>query len=657
MAGKTFEATITLLGKVDPSLGSAVKEAEKQAGSLGNKLKTVLPAAAAAAGVAIAKAFAEAIKWGDKFNESMNQLSASTGTYGADLEKLKGVALDVYGDNFGDSVEDVTSTLATLVQQTDLEGEALESAAKSGLMLRDTFGYDIAESTRTADTLMRNFGISAEEAYGLMATGAQNGADKSGELLDTLNEYSSQYAALGMTADEFTQSLIAGAESGAWSIDKVGDAVKEFNLRAKDGSETTVAAFETLGLNADEMQAKFASGGQSAHDAFFQVVGALNSIEDPIARNNAAVNLFGTQFEDLQANVLPALSSINGAAIDSKGALEGIANVRYDSIGSALQGAARQVEAGVLPIFSDAASKMQEGMAQVGQLASPALMNFINEIGPPLQSMFDAITPALTSIAQTVLPPLLNMMSAIMPVIIQIANIVGGVLVTAFQILSPIIAVVADIFSGIATIVEGLVTGPLSAIVNFIMGALSEALTFISPALSSLGSLFDTIAGAVSTAVDWIGSLIGKLSEVGDAIANSPIGQFVGGVVGGIGSFFSFAKGGFTNGPYIAGEDPRYPHEAVISFNPAYRAQNVRYWQMAGHMLGAYSASMTPATAAAYGGGGTVIDLSGMTYSPKVEVRGNASKDDIVAALRQSQAEFGDFLSEVLAGRAEVAYA
>ena len=46
-----------------------------------------------------------------------------------------------------------------------------------------------------------------------------------------------------------------------------------------------------------------------------------------------------------------------------------------------------------------------------------------------------------------------------------------------------------------------------------------------------------------------------------------------------------------------------------------------------------------------------------MTYSPRVEVRGNASEDDIVAALRKSQAEFGDFLSEVLAGRAEVAYA
>lgn len=647
-----MEAVITLAGKVDKSLSDAIKDAEKQTESLGGKLKSVLPAAAAAAATAMAKMFAEAIRAGDEFNETMNQLSASTGTYGADLEELKGIALDVYRDNFGESVDDVSQTLATLVQQTDLEGDALERAAESGLMLRDVFGYDIAESTRTADTLMRNFGISADEAYGLMAAGAQNGADKSGELLDTLNEYSSQYAALGMSADEFTQSLIAGAESGAWSIDKVGDAVKEFNLRAKDGSDTTVAAFRTLGLDADEMQSRFAEGGQTAHDAFFQVVDALNSIEDPIARNNAAVNLFGTQFEDLQANVLPALSSVEGASVDAQGALQGIADVRYDSVASSLQGAARQVEAAVLPIFSDAAAKMQEGMAQVGQLASPALMNFVNEIGPPLQSMFDAITPALTSIAQVLLPPLLNLMSALMPIVIQIANVVGGALVAAFQIVSPIIGAVANIFAFLLPIVEGLVTGPLSALVNGLLDGLSSALEWLAGPLSTVQGFFEGVAGAVMSVVDWIGSLIGKLGEVGEAIANSPVGQFV----GGIGSMLGFARGGFTNGPYIAGEDPRYPNEAVISFNPAYRAQNLRYWQMAGHMLGAYSASAAPVTAAA-SGGGTVIDLSGMTYSPKVEVRGNASKDDIVAALRQSRAEFGDFLQEVLAGQAEVAYA
>lgn len=59
------------------------------------------------------------------------------------------------------------------------------------------FDYDVSESARAASALMKNFGIDAEEAYGLIAVGAQNGADKNGDLLDTLNEYSPQFAALG----------------------------------------------------------------------------------------------------------------------------------------------------------------------------------------------------------------------------------------------------------------------------------------------------------------------------------------------------------------------------------------------------------------------------------------------------------------------------
>lgn len=51
------------------------------------------------------------------------------------------------------------------------------------------------------------------------------------------------------------------------------------------------------------------------------------------------------------------------------------------------------------------------------------------------------------------------------------------------------------------------------------------------------------------------------------------------------------AKGGFTNGIAIAGEDPHYPVEAVISFNPAYRKKNIEYWERAGRMLGVYQNS------------------------------------------------------------------
>lgn len=49
-----------------------------------------------------------------------------------------------------------------------------------------------------------------------------------------------------MSADQFINTLVDGANNGAFSVDKVGDAVKELNLRVKDGSANE--AFAELGL-------------------------------------------------------------------------------------------------------------------------------------------------------------------------------------------------------------------------------------------------------------------------------------------------------------------------------------------------------------------------------------------------------------------------
>ena len=66
----------------------------------------------------------------------------------------------------------------------------------------------------------------------LIAAGAQNGLDYSGELLDSISEYSVQFAKVGLDADDMFKVFQKGAESGAFNLDKVGDAVKEFSIRA-----------------------------------------------------------------------------------------------------------------------------------------------------------------------------------------------------------------------------------------------------------------------------------------------------------------------------------------------------------------------------------------------------------------------------------------
>lgn len=292
-----------------------------------------------------------------------------------------------------------------------------------------------------------------------------------------------------------------------------------------------------------------------------------------------------------------------------------------------------------------------------------AAMQIVSAIMPPLNAAIQALTPVIMTIVNAVMPPLVSLLNQIMPVISQIASLVGQVLVTAINAVSPLISALTPIVSAVFSVISNLlnavlipILNPLMQLVNVLLPPLSGLFSALQGPISIIVGVMTSLAGAVSSVVSWIGSLIGKIGEVGNAIANSPLGQLVGGIGSAIGGFLGFARGGFTSGPYIAGEDPRYPNEAVISFNPAYRRQNIAYWKMAGHMLGAYSASAAPVTAAA-SGGGTVIDLSGITYSPKVEVRGNASRDDIVAALRRDREEFADFLEEVVATRMEAAYA
>lgn len=218
----------------------------------------------------------------DSFSEAEKTVIAQTGATGQELDKLMDSSLNVFASSSAESLNDVAASMTTVQTATKLTGDALEEATQSALTLESALGLEVSETTRTASALMKNFGIEAQEAYDIIAAGAQQGANQNGDLLDVLNEYSAQYAALGLSAEEFISSLVDGADAGVFSVDKVGDAVKEFNIRVKDGSDTTTEAFEMLGMNADTMAARFAAGGETARTAFFEVVNALNSMTDPI---------------------------------------------------------------------------------------------------------------------------------------------------------------------------------------------------------------------------------------------------------------------------------------------------------------------------------------------------------------------------------------
>ena len=745
---KMLQAVVSLAGTIDPSLGKALDDVTGKLENVNWKAVTV---GGAVGGIAVAtgKAVVEAGKYladlGNEYNTAINQLSAATGATGDELDALGESVKNIYAQGLGDDFADVADGLAATQQASDLTGEALERATAAGFNLRDVFDYDVSESARAASALMKNFGIDAEEAYGLIAVGAQNGADKNGDLLDTLNEYSPQFAALGLSADQFIGTLVEGADAGLFSIDKVGDAVKEFNIRAKDGSDTSREAFESLGLNADKMFAAFAAGGDTAEAAFFDTVEALNSMDDPLARNAAGVALFGTQFEDLEAGVLPVLASIETAAYDGAAALQQINDVKYNDLGSAFEAIKRSAEVSLLPMASMIANTLTAlapilretfeaiapvitetlnacmpfvqqflmgmgqalqtvlpmasmiantltalapilretfeaiapvitetlnacmpfvqqflmGMGQalqtvlpmVSQLAAgllPLLSQLISAFLPPLLELAQQLLPPLMQIVQAILPPIVSILTSILPMLTQIISTILPVLTSLISALLPVITPLLEVALQIVNSVIMPLVPPLMQIVEALLPPLMSLLNAIMPILSPLLGLLQPIASVLGT----IASVIGKIVSFGAGVINSIAGLFGG---GGGGGASGFATGGFTSGPSIAGEDPRYPTEAVISFNPAYRAQNLSYWARAGEMLGAMDeGSYEPISSGS--GTSVVYDLSGLSFSPTIKVDGNTDEDALIRKLRDLEPEFIDFILEALARREGGAY-
>ena len=323
-----------------------------------------------------------AIKFSSDSQNAFQQFAAATGTATDEMGKYKDMINNVYKDNFGESINDVAEAMATVNQNMSyLDDSALQRCTEYAYTLSDTFGYDVAESTRAADTLIKNYGVSAREAFNLITQGAQSGMDYSGEMIDSINEYSVQFKKLGLDAEDMFSIFANGAQNGAFNLDKVGDAVKEFSIRAIDGSDTTKQGFEALGMDAAKMAEKFGAGGDTAKEAFNEVIKGLASMDDPVAQSTAGVNLFGTMWEDLGPQVITSMSTASDAIDKSRESVEELANVKYDTLSGALGGLWRTIQVDVLqPIGNQLIPYVTKGINAIQKFTDKW-----NKLGPATQ--------------------------------------------------------------------------------------------------------------------------------------------------------------------------------------------------------------------------------------------------------------------------------
>lgn len=309
--------------------------------------------AAAAAGAAIAMGLGLAIiKTTSDFESGISKFRQQTGVTAKEMNGLGGAIKDLYSKGFGESMTDISSAMAVVKQQSKVLNIAttkdIKEMTKNALTLAETFEFDVSETVKASSSMIQAFGIKGNDAMNLIAKGAQLGLNKSDDLIDTLNEYSPHFAMIGMSATDMFRILKNGSESGALSVDKVGDAIKEFGIRSKDASTTSKDAFTNLGLNANTMFQTFASGGDKAKTAFNTVIEKLNGIKDPVKQNEIGVALFGSMFEDLGAKAILNMGKVDNSFKNSKNTLAEINKIKMSEITSQLTVFKRELEANIL---------------------------------------------------------------------------------------------------------------------------------------------------------------------------------------------------------------------------------------------------------------------------------------------------------------------
>lgn len=491
---------------------------EESAKSHGSKLSTIasgtakaIGAGMLAAGTAIAGVSVAAVKSANDIDQAMNQYIASTGKSTEETERYKKVVEDIYTNNYGDSFEDIGEAMASITQNLgDLDDASLQTVTESAFALRDTFGYEIPESTRAAKAMMDNFGTSGEEAMNLIVAGAQNGLDYSGELLDSISEYSVQFAKVGLDADDMFKVFQKGAESGAFNLDKVGDAVKEFSIRAIDGSDTTVDGFKRIGLNADEMAAKFSAGGDTAKQAFQETIAALASMEDPLEQNTAGVDLFGTMWEDLGPEAVTALASIEDGAYDTAGAMQQIKDIKYDDISSVFEGLKRSLEVLIVPLgeqlipllaelIDDTLPLLEDALPPILDLFTSLLTPIVNLISQGLTPLVNAITPVI-QIISSLLIPILNSLGSVF------SSVLSGMLSNTTSIIGNITNILRNLIDFIRNVFTGNWRGAWENVKQIFSNAVSGLATIFKAPINAIVDGWNGLAGSLGsvTIPDWV---------------------------------------------------------------------------------------------------------------------------------------------------------
>lgn len=371
--GKSAILAVRIIGDATGAV-KAMRETE-------TALDKIAPAAAVAGGAsaaALGAGFFDAVN----VEAGLSKVSGQLNLTKDESARIGTVSAELFANGWGSGADQINEALSSVVGNIDgmrsATDEQLSGVSQGVLTVANTFDQDLGGVTTAVGQMMRTgMAKDATEALDIITRGLQGNSRAGEDLLDTFTEYPALFERLGLDGQTATGLIEQGLNAGARSTDLVADALKEFQIRATDGSTASAEGFRALGLDAEAMTAQIAAGGDGAAAGLDQVLDSLRGMQDPVERNAAAVALFGTQAEDLGGALFAldpsaatsALGDVAGAATELGETMSDNAATKITEFQRKVQTSFQEIGAKLIPVIEPVLDVLTEFAPILGPLA------------------------------------------------------------------------------------------------------------------------------------------------------------------------------------------------------------------------------------------------------------------------------------------------
>ncbi|WP_432034574.1 phage tail tape measure protein [Streptomyces antibioticus] len=362
----------------DNTRGPAGSAGQAAGGRFAGAFKGAVAGGAALAVTGLVAAVGEALDQG----KIVAKLRAQLGATPAEAKKYGQIAGDLYAgaivEDFQQGADTIRAVMSSGLVPPDATNSQIKSIATNVADLANTFDLDLSAAANAAGSMMKN-GMAKDggEALDLLTKGMTGLGPASEDLLETVTEYGPVFKSAGISG-QTAMGLIKQAVQGGWvkDTDKIGDAFKELNLRATEGSKGVTGAFKALGLNAKQTGDDIAAGGARGEKAMGLVLDKLRELGPNTQEAKQIVStLFGGPGEDLGAALFALdVGKASKAMGDAAGAADELGNSMRDN-------AAAKIE-----IFKRTVTQSVVGF--LGNTVIPAITDFTSFVGDAFGGMW-----------------------------------------------------------------------------------------------------------------------------------------------------------------------------------------------------------------------------------------------------------------------------